>query len=70
MLEVLSHDGLSSKDEVTDISGRGVGMSAVVSVVEELGGTVDVITTQGKGTSFRIEFPQGYTAPMEELVAA
>ncbi len=70
LLEVLSHDGLSSKDEVTDISGRGVGMSAVVSVVEELGGTVDVITTQGKGTSFRIEFPQGYTAPMEELVAA
>ncbi len=56
-MEILAQEGLSSKNEVTDISGRGVGMSAVLSITEELGGELSVSTTRGKGTTFRLEFP-------------
>ncbi|MCA9628205.1 MAG: CHASE domain-containing protein [Myxococcales bacterium] len=55
--DLLFLDGLSSKDEVSAISGRGVGMAAVKSAVEELGGGVEVETELGKGTTFRFHFP-------------
>jgi two-component system chemotaxis sensor kinase CheA len=53
-------EGVSTRESVTDLSGRGVGMGAVRRVVEALGGTIDVVSTRGKGTSFRFSF---VTAP-------
>lgn len=55
--DLLFKDGMSTRDEVTEISGRGVGMAAVWEETERLGGAVTVESTMGKGTSFRFSFP-------------
>ncbi|KYH34788.1 chemotaxis protein CheA [Clostridium tepidiprofundi DSM 19306] len=49
--------GFSTNTEVTDISGRGVGMDVVKTKIAALGGTVDVVSEEGKGTSFIIKLP-------------
>ena len=51
------HPGFSTAASVTDISGRGVGMDVVLHNVESLGGTVDLRTTAGGGTTFRLSLP-------------
>lgn len=48
--------GVSTSDEVTVMSGRGVGLSAVRQQVEDLGGTTVVETERGHGTCFRFSF--------------
>lgn len=50
-------DGLSSRDEVSEISGRGVGMAAVLEQCNALGGQISVETTLGEGTAVVFEFP-------------
>jgi two-component system chemotaxis sensor kinase CheA len=49
--------GVSTADRVTPISGRGVGMDVVRTNVERLGGTVDLQSTRGVGTTTRIKIP-------------
>ncbi|GFR36127.1 chemotaxis protein CheA [Thermobrachium celere] len=49
--------GFSTSDKITDISGRGVGMDVVKTKIANLGGTVEVISEKGKGTSFIIRLP-------------
>ena len=49
--------GLSTAANLSDISGRGVGMDAVKATVEALGGSVDLVTTQGQGTTTRLVVP-------------
>ncbi len=49
--------GFSTNSVVTDISGRGVGMDVVKSKISALGGTVDVVSEEGSGTSFIIKLP-------------
>jgi two-component system chemotaxis sensor kinase CheA len=49
--------GFSTKDEVTEISGRGVGMDVVRRNVEVLRGAVDVRTVKGQGTTFTMRLP-------------
>jgi two-component system chemotaxis sensor kinase CheA len=49
--------GVSTADAVTEISGRGVGLSVVKRKVEELGGTIDVSSESGKGTTFTLSLP-------------
>ncbi|KLK90496.1 hypothetical protein AA309_25465 [Microvirga vignae] len=49
--------GFSTASEVTDLSGRGVGMDAVHSAVERLGGQVTVQSLQGHGTTIRLSLP-------------
>lgn len=49
--------GFSSNDEVTDLSGRGVGMDVVRKSIEQLKGKVDVESEEGKGTKIIIELP-------------
>ncbi|MEO0336692.1 MAG: ATP-binding protein, partial [Pseudomonadota bacterium] len=49
--------GISSRDQVGEFSGRGVGMDAVKNAVEELGGSVQVDSTFGKETRIAIDLP-------------
>ena len=49
--------GFSTKEEVTEVSGRGVGMDAVREEVERLGGTISVSSKVDEGTTFVIRLP-------------
>jgi len=49
--------GFSTADAVTSVSGRGVGMDVVKTNVERIGGTVDVTSVVGRGTTVRIRIP-------------
>ncbi|HAJ27185.1 MAG TPA: chemotaxis protein CheA [Syntrophus sp. (in: bacteria)] len=49
--------GLSTAEQVTDISGRGVGMDVVKQAVEKLRGKIDITSIPGKGTTFITSFP-------------
>ncbi len=49
--------GFSTAEKVTAVSGRGVGMDVVVSNIENTGGTVEVNSTEGKGSVFLIKLP-------------
>jgi two-component system chemotaxis sensor kinase CheA len=49
--------GFSTADQATDISGRGVGMDVVRRNIKELGGTIEVRSTPGKGSRFVITLP-------------
>ncbi|MGH8620795.1 MAG: Hpt domain-containing protein, partial [Burkholderiales bacterium] len=49
--------GLSTAEELTELSGRGVGMDVVRNEISSLGGRIDVATVRGKGTTFTIYLP-------------
>ena len=49
--------GFSTAEKVTSVSGRGVGMDVVKTNVEKIGGTVDVQSTPGQGTTVRVKIP-------------
>ncbi len=49
--------GMSTAKEITDISGRGVGMDVVNTNISKVGGTVDIDTTPGKGSIITIKLP-------------
>ena len=51
------HPGFSTAATVTDVSGRGVGMDIARQTVQDLGGTIALNSTPGKGTRFRIRLP-------------
>ena len=57
LLKVVSRAGFSTAKEITDVSGRGVGIDVVVSRVRQLGGAVEVQSTLGQGTSFTLRLP-------------
>ncbi|WP_224361642.1 chemotaxis protein CheA [Hyalangium versicolor] len=49
--------GVSTAKDVSEISGRGVGMDAVKRVVENVGGTLEIDSEKGKGTRFTLRLP-------------
>jgi chemotaxis protein histidine kinase CheA len=49
--------GFTTRADVTSTSGRGIGLDAVRSAVDELGGTIDLVSTLGAGTTFTITLP-------------
>jgi two-component system, chemotaxis family, sensor kinase CheA len=57
LFRLMSMPGLSTAEEVSAVSGRGVGMDVVVSRVRALGGAIDMRTRPGQGTTFRIRLP-------------
>lgn len=57
LLKYLFKSGFSTSELITDISGRGLGLSIVQEKIEQLGGSVSVRTTKDKGTEFKIEIP-------------
>ncbi len=54
---LIFHAGLSTATSVSEVSGRGVGMDAVRATTESLGGTVEVRTTRGIGTTLTLSVP-------------
>ena len=56
-LDMIFRPGFSTAAEITELSGRGVGLDVVQSVIERLKGTVQIDTEAGRGTTFRIRLP-------------
>lgn len=56
-IELIFHPGFSTKEQVSEVSGRGVGMDVVKTNVEALGGEVKVRSKVGDGSCFRIILP-------------
>ena len=57
ILEFIFRPGFSTAEQVTEISGRGVGMDVVQSVLQRLKGSVAVESRRGQGTLFRLKLP-------------
>ncbi len=83
LVNLLFRPGFSTASQVTEVSGRGVGLDVVKSNVEDLGGSVIVNTSQGAGTTFSLWLPftlaiidamlviiadQNYAIPMSTIV--
>ncbi|MFZ0200609.1 MAG: chemotaxis protein CheA [Candidatus Sulfotelmatobacter sp.] len=56
-LELIMRPGFSTAEEVTEVSGRGVGMDVVQSVLHRLKATIHIETRPGQGTTFRLKLP-------------
>jgi two-component system, chemotaxis family, sensor kinase CheA len=56
-IELVFTQGVSTAEEITQLSGRGIGMAAVKSAVEQLRGTIAVESDAGKGTCFTLRLP-------------
>ena len=56
-LRLIFLPGLSTKDEITELSGRGVGTDAVKKTIEELGGRIYIKSLKGTGTEIKLELP-------------
>ena len=56
-LQLIFNAGLSTAEKVTNFSGRGVGMDVVRTEIERVGGSVDIDSELGKGTTLRIRIP-------------
>jgi chemosensory pili system protein ChpA (sensor histidine kinase/response regulator) len=57
LLDLIFEAGFSTAERVTDLSGRGVGMDVVRSNLQIIGGSVNVATDAGKGTTFTLTVP-------------
>ncbi len=57
VFNLIFHPGFSTKDKVTEISGRGVGMDVVKKCVERLRGKIEISSQFGKGSSFHLKLP-------------
>lgn len=57
LLDALFSDGVSTRDNVSEYSGRGVGMAALRDAAVALGGTVEILSSSGKGTCIRMKWP-------------
>ncbi len=56
-LNLIFEPGFSTAEEVTEVSGRGVGMDVVKTSFQKLGGSTDIVSTLGKGTTITIKLP-------------
>jgi two-component system chemotaxis sensor kinase CheA len=81
--QLIFESGFSTANEVTDLSGRGIGMDVVRRAVESLRGTIGIKSREGEGTTFTIRLPltlamidgfsvsagdETYVVPMESVV--
>ena len=57
VIQFIFHSGFSTSQQVTQVSGRGVGMDVVNSQVRELGGSVQIATKKGEGAQFTVRLP-------------
>lgn len=66
VIELIFAPGFSTASQVTDLSGRGVGMDVVRTVIERLGGRVSVSSRPGLGTAVRFSLP--FTVMMTQVL--
>jgi two-component system, chemotaxis family, sensor kinase CheA len=57
VLNLIFLSGFSTAEKITNVSGRGVGMDVVKTNVEKIGGTVDIQSGLGRGTTVRVKIP-------------
>ncbi len=57
IIELIFRPGFSTAEQVTNVSGRGVGMDVVRTSIERIGGSVDLMSTVGEGTLCRVRIP-------------
>lgn len=57
ILNLIFTSGFSTTENVTDVSGRGVGMDVVKKAINNMRGSIDIKTKKGKGTSFSLKLP-------------
>jgi len=57
ILELVFRPGFSTADEITEVSGRGIGLDVVRTILQRLKGTVELETRPGEGTKFRLKLP-------------
>ncbi|KAB7668658.1 chemotaxis protein CheA [Bacillus sp. B1-b2] len=55
--ELIFASGFSTADQISDISGRGVGLDVVKNTIESLGGSITIESQEGKGSLFSIQLP-------------
>lgn len=70
LLNLIFAPGFSTASEVTQVSGRGVGMDVVRSEVTGLGGRIEISTSPGKGTTFTIYLPLTLAVTQAVMVAS
>jgi two-component system chemotaxis sensor kinase CheA len=63
LVECLFTDGLSTRSEATELSGRGVGLGAVRAACTKLGGYVEIESFPGVGTTIRFVWPASVLSP-------
>jgi two-component system chemotaxis sensor kinase CheA len=56
-IQFIFRSGFSTKEEVSEVSGRGVGMDAVKAAMEQIGGTIDLHSKIGAGTTVTLRLP-------------
>lgn len=56
-LQLIFHPGFSTAAQVSAVSGRGVGMDVVKTNIEKIGGSVEVASVEGKGSTIRLKIP-------------
>ena len=64
VVDFIWRPGFSTAEQVTEISGRGVGMDVVRTNVEKLGGTIEIDTDLGRGTRMNLRLPLTLAMPM------
>ncbi|WP_254767328.1 Hpt domain-containing protein [Salinilacihabitans rarus] len=64
--ELIFHPGLSTAEEVTDVSGRGVGMDVVERTIEDLDGSIEIDSEPGEGTTVTMSLP--VTVAIDEIL--
>ncbi|RIV80122.1 chemotaxis protein CheA [Aurantiacibacter xanthus] len=57
LLSLIFHPGFSTAAQVTNLSGRGVGMDVVKRTIESLRGSIDVASTEGEGSTITLRIP-------------
>jgi two-component system chemotaxis sensor kinase CheA len=58
LCDAIFHDGLSTRETASDVSGRGVGLAALAEVVREMGGEISVRSEPGQGTTMSFRFDE------------
>ncbi|MES2744383.1 MAG: chemotaxis protein CheA [Bdellovibrionota bacterium] len=61
LINLIFHAGFSTKEQATEVSGRGVGMDVVKTNIEQMSGDIQVTSVPGEGSIFRISLPQTFS---------
>lgn len=57
LVDIIFRSGFTTATEISQVAGRGVGMDVVKTEISALGGRIEILTEQGKGTTFRLYLP-------------